>query len=740
MSKYLESCSLVSVIIPVYNVEQYLCKCLDSVLAQTYRSFEVIMVDDGSTDSSYDICLEYSKNDSRFRAFHKDNGGASSARNLALSHAYGEYLCFLDSDDWIEKNAIEKLVDVGKKSDADFVVFEADVVDETGAGRWRGYSYHKEYGLDAPYRMMREMVYHKEFYVSIPLLFIKRDFFIKNDIHFYEGVMYEDMLLAYQIYSLADKAVHFHEALYHRRYRDNSVVTTKKSLRNFISSMTIYRQVVSFTNSLPDEKKNYEHVVRCTYIVLNDFRALNPEDKKKLKKEYRKLIRDIRFRDAFGDKALKWRCRGFLFWVSYKVFQKIFVGDKADFRLYINKEAKGKKKVLMFMPHMIGGGAERVAAQLINQMHENMIDTKFFLSGDSRSEVVRSDLNEKTPLWLLREEMPKEAFVSKLGHKMLRVLSSLMCKPFELFKKSVPAEFAKLSITSQHCREIKFIRCMLQAEPGLTIIAFLQPTIPIALLAAKGLSNRVIISERGDPKRLMKKRYGKKFIEKYYLRADVVVFQTADAKNTYPKRIADKGVVISNPIKSDLPAPYHGERNKNIITFCRISKQKNLPVLIEAFYLLHSDYSFYKLRIIGDASNDEGIKVMGTIKKMIADFGIDDAVILEPFKYDVHQAIIKDAMYVNSSDYEGISNAMLEAMAIGMPVVCTDCPIGGAKATIIDGENGLLVPIQDAEVLYKTMKMIVEDQALSQKLSANATKLREELSLSTIAERWKKLI
>ena len=97
-------------------------------------------------------------------------------------------------------------------------------------------------------------------------------------------------------------------------------------------------------------------------------------------------------------------------------------------------------------------------------------------------------------------------------------------------------------------------------------------------------------------------------------------------------------------------------------------------------------------------------------------------------------------MYVSSSDYEGISNAMLEALAIGMPCVCTDCPIGGANATIRNGENGLLVPIKDKESLYKAMKEIIEDPALATKLSANATKIREELSLDQIARRWEELI
>jgi len=241
----------------------------------------------------------------------------------------------------------------------------------------------------------------------------------------------------------------------------------------------------------------------------------------------------------------------------------------------------------------------------------------------------------------------------------------------------------------------------------MTVIVFLQPSIPMVLLAAEGLPNKVIISERADPNRLMKKRYGKPFIEKYYTRADEAVFQTEDAKSVYPETVSQKGTVIFNPLKDNLPQPYHGERNKNITTFCRISNQKNLPLLVKAFSQVHSKHPEYMLRIIGDAPNEEGKVVLQTLDKQINELNLKKSVKLEPFMKNVHQAIIEDAMYVNSSDYEGISNAMLEAMAIGMPVVCTDCPVGGAKATMNDGENGLLVPIQNAEALANAMNRLI---------------------------------
>lgn len=400
----------------------------------------------------------------------------------------------------------------------------------------------------------------------------------------------------------------------------------------------------------------------------------------------------------------------------------------------------GKKKVLMVIPHMVGGGAERVAAQIINKMNERGCDTRFILTSAKNSEVVRSDLNNKTELVLLNEVMKPETAWQKIAHIPSRLCSTVFGKIYEKLDIYVPALIGKMTIKWQYHREINYLRQYMLKNPDMTVIAFLQPAIPIVLLAAKGLRNKIILSERCDPNRLMKKRYGKKFIEKYYVNADVMVFQTEDARAVYPKSVSSKGVVIPNPIKDNLPKPYHGERNRYITTFCRISEQKNLPLLVEAFAKVHKDHPEYILRIIGDAPNAEGENVLKELDRQINDLKLKNVVMLEPFMKNVHEAVIKDAMYVSSSDYEGISNAMLEAMAIGMPVVCTDCPIGGAKATINDGENGLLVPIMDAEALYKGIEKIIDDNNLSHKISINASKIRDELSLERITQNWEQII
>lgn len=401
----------------------------------------------------------------------------------------------------------------------------------------------------------------------------------------------------------------------------------------------------------------------------------------------------------------------------------------------------GKKKILLVMPHMIGGGAERVGAQLMNAFAKRGYDTQVLLTSDRRGDVVRCDLEDATELTLLPEELPADTLAQKLLYSfLLKIFAQVFCNLFELFRLAVPAEFAKASLYVQYHREIAWLRQKLRCGPDTTVIAFLQPAIPIVLLAARGLPNRTVFSERGDPERLMRKRYGKKFIEKYYQRADAAVFQTEAARAVYPARIAEKGVVIPNPLKLGLPGPYAGPRSKRIVTYCRISPEKNLTMLVKAFAAFYATHPDHSLGIYGDPANEEGRAEAERIRALIRENGLENVVRMLPFSANVHEEILRDAMYVNPSDREGLSNAMLEAMAIGLPVICTDCPVGGARAVIRDGENGLLIPTGDVERLRLAMERLADDEELSGKFSLNAAKIRQSLSLDAVADWWEVLL
>jgi Glycosyltransferases involved in cell wall biogenesis len=124
--------AVISIIVPVYKAEQYLHKCVDSILSQTFSDFELLLIDDGSPDNSGKICDDYEAKDSRIRVIHKENGGASSARNAGLEKAMGEWVCFVDSDDWIERNCLEVVHHYAVEDELDCIQFSYKRINKEG--------------------------------------------------------------------------------------------------------------------------------------------------------------------------------------------------------------------------------------------------------------------------------------------------------------------------------------------------------------------------------------------------------------------------------------------------------------------------------------------------------------------------------------------------------------------------------------------------------------------------------
>lgn len=316
---------LVSIIIPVYNVEKYLHQCLDSVLRQSYQELEVVLVDDGSKDSSGKICDEYARKDNRFKVLHCENSGASAARNIGLNIAQGEYIYFLDSDDWLAENTIEALYSRAIEENADVVFFDAYTFDEkNGTKSNNNYSRKKKYCSQSGCEMMRELLENKEFRVSPCLIFSKKSLFETQSLRFEEGIMYEDMIMAYQIFSVAERVTQVQQFLYYRRYRINSVMTTKKGAKNIRSACVVYNRVRDFAiqKQIIDEEASQTYIARCAFNVINVYDAIPLKERKEFKQIYRTIKKQIIDDSAYGDKALYMRCYGRIPWFCYKVYEK----------------------------------------------------------------------------------------------------------------------------------------------------------------------------------------------------------------------------------------------------------------------------------------------------------------------------------------------------------------------------------------------------------------------------------
>lgn len=220
-------------------------------------------------------------------------------------------------------------------------------------------------------------------------------------------------------------------------------------------------------------------------------------------------------------------------------------------------------------------------------------------------------------------------------------------------------------------------------------------------------------------------------------KAKICIFQTYNQKSYYEKYVKNlKWRVIRNPISSVLPEAFIGKREKIIVNFCRTHPQKNLELLVDAFYKLSREYPDYKLIVYGATSTPTAENYKQQLQKKIANLDLIDKAFVFDAVSDVHERIKNYSMFVSSSDYEGLSNSMLEAMAMGLPCICTDCLGGGARELIQNGVNGLLVPSKDVDALNKAMKEFIEKPKLAEKCGKNAAEIRNQLSADRIINQW----
>lgn len=229
----------VSVIIPVYCVEAYIEECLVSVVNQTLKDIEIICVNDGTPDNSMEIVKKYAENDARIVIVNKENGGLSSARNAGLKAATGKYIYFLDSDDYILENTLERLYSVAEEHQLDSIFFDADSFFENKELEKRHQSYMEYYHRDDACKevlpgqqFLKTMVEGGYWRPSAALQMNRREMLLENNIWFKEGIIHEDNLFSLQVSIYSKAAMHLPERFYQRRLREDSIMTSKSVLQS----------------------------------------------------------------------------------------------------------------------------------------------------------------------------------------------------------------------------------------------------------------------------------------------------------------------------------------------------------------------------------------------------------------------------------------------------------------------------------------------------------------------------
>ena len=346
---------------------------------------------------------------------------------------------------------------------------------------------------------------------------------------------------------------------------------------------------------------------------------------------------------------------------------------------------RGEKvlKIIFVLPDMAGGGTERVVSLLANEYVKRGFEV---------------------------------AILSFAGTQ----------QAYDLDKRveTVSAGRASGGSLKVRMRRLSFMAKYFRQNRNCQIFSFSTIGTGFIVLSTLFTGRRMLVSERSDPGAYDHKLYRNFF----YGFADRLVCQTEEAIACFPKRLQKKACVIGNPVDAAMPTRFTGIREKRIVTAGRLEAVKNHKMLIEAFGMFRKDFPDYTLEIYGKGSMEE------ELRQFVGHKGLTDKVVFRGFCSNVKEEIRTSSMFVLSSNYEGISNSMVEAMAMGIPVIATDCPVGGCRTYIEDGVNGLLVPVGDAVKMAEAMRKLAEDSEFSENISINAEKVRKQYSMQKIAD------
>lgn len=284
---------LVSVIMPVYNSEAYLPETLDAVLAQSMRDFELICINDGSTDASCKILMDYARKDGRIRVFTQKNAGVAAARNVGIENAAGKYIQFADSDDLMSENALEVLSRQAEEKDLDVLYLNADCFHDSGCTE-KERAYRPSYQRTCSYpevtsgkELFVRFSENYEFFITLWMAFFKRSLLVENHIRFKQGNAHDDNLFSLTVITKAQRAGYFDRILYSRRIRPESIMTAE---RKFINSYSYFDSLKDTMELIREESGRSDpawlhyteyRAGQLLNLARKDFRALSNFEKGK---------------------------------------------------------------------------------------------------------------------------------------------------------------------------------------------------------------------------------------------------------------------------------------------------------------------------------------------------------------------------------------------------------------------------------------------------------------------------
>ena len=274
------------------------------------------------------------------------------------------------------------------------------------------------------------------------------------------------------------------------------------------------------------------------------------------------------------------------------------------------------------------------------------------------------------------------------------------------------------------------LRKIIKQQRPDAVLSFMVTINIITAIACKGLNVSFFPSERNDPA-VGRSRFLQKAGEWAYGQSTLTIMQTKKARDFFGRKVKDKSVIIPNPVTvQDFAC---ADKEKTIVTVGRLEKQKNQKMLIEAFSKFHKNHPDYRLRFFGRGSLESELITQ------VNNLGLKDSVDFMGNVNDVHHQIRKASLFVLSSDFEGLSNALIEAMMMGLPCISTDC--AGSDEIIDNRESGVIVKRGDVIALTEAMSNLIDDRVTADKYSTEAhQRATARFNAETVCRKWKEIV
>lgn len=355
--------------------------------------------------------------------------------------------------------------------------------------------------------------------------------------------------------------------------------------------------------------------------------------------------------------------------------------------------------IVCYINKLYKGGAERVLANIANELYGRGYQIVFVTDYASENE------------YFLQPEIKRFVFDGQFVEKTL------------------------LQKIGQYVRRIFRLRKIVKAYNADVVISFIKEVNQRAILATTFLQTKNIISVRIDPKRAYRSVFSVKIANFLYRQAGGCVFQTKEAADFYSDKVRKHSRIILNPISNEFfQVDSEPMRDPTIVTCGRLTEQKNHKLLIDAFNSFHKTHPETRLLIYGE----------GPLRKELAEritgLNLQDCAKLMGRCNDVPHTIKYASMFVLSSDYEGLPNALMEAMVLGLPVISTDCDGGGAKVLINDHEDGLLIPCNDAVKLSEAMTFLFDHKEEAKAMGIKAKEKAKAFTTQSVVDQWEDYI